>query len=81
MRTLKDLKSLSENTHKLILKEGMAITNMNISQLAGGLGVARGTIYKYLIKYYGKNFQDRLRRELMIATNTAEDVAKITLEN
>ncbi len=78
MRTLQDVKKALEIAHKLAIKEAMALTGLNISKMAKGMGISRTSAYKYLKKHYGDNFHAVLAKELMVPRNTAQDVVKIT---
>lgn len=78
MRTLSDVKKALEIANKLAIKEAMAITGLNISKMAKGMGMSRTSAYKYLKEHFGDNFHAVLAKELMVPRNTAEAVAKIT---
>ena len=80
-KTVKDIRLALETVYKEALREAMRITNCNMSKVAGGLMISRTTLYKQMIKYFGRDFKKKFKKEFMITNNTAEDIIRLTIED
>lgn len=65
-KSLADIKKGLEDAHKQALAEALIVSKFNLSKMSRGLEISRPTAYKYLVKFYGENFNEVIFKKLSI---------------
>ncbi len=81
MRSLEEIRKSLVVVHKESLAEALMVARLNVAKMSRGLGISRGTAYKYLVKYFGDDFISEIYiKKYGMTKNTKEDLIRLSTE-